>query len=276
MKTKEWLHKRLPLLALILSLVLFVLSMASGNSDGNTEEIAEETAGRIEKRLAVLDKYLEEARNADKDQIMLLEGLPDDMVIYRYINDTLQSWNNQFSLINDDISTRMMFPVLTDRSSRIASYLTDVGEGLSYMNLGPKWYLVKSVNVDGSIRLIAGIEIKNTLIDDVRRNDNGVNRRLKLPGKYAVLPLNHSGGSVVEIDGTPLFKIIYDSAKATPFFDNSMLRWIAIVLLAAAIVMFLAGHRTLKVYSIAVASLSVLFIMSFIWGIQLNGVTELF
>ena len=276
MKTKEWLHKRLPLLALILSLVLFVLSMASGNSDGNTEEIAEETAGRIEKRLAVLDKYLEEARNADKDQIMLLEGLPDDMVIYRYINDTLQSWNNQFSLINDDISTRMMFPVLTDRSSRIASYLTDVGEGLSYMNLGPKWYLVKSVNVDGSIRLIAGIEIKNTLIDDVRRNDNGVNRRLKLPGKYAVLPLNHSGGSAVEIDGTPLFKIIYDSAKATPFFDNSMLRWIAIVLLAAAIVMFLAGHRTLKVYSIAVSSLSVLFLMSFIWGIQLNGVTELF
>ena len=130
MKTKEWLHKRLPLLALILSLVLFVLSMASGNSDGNTEEIAEETAGRIEKRLAVLDKYLEEARNADKDQIMLLEGLPDDMVIYRYINDTLQSWNNQFSLINDDISTRMMFPVLTDRSSRIASYLTDVGDGI--------------------------------------------------------------------------------------------------------------------------------------------------
>lgn len=276
MKTKEWLHKRLPLLALILSLVLFVLSMASGNSDGNTEEIAEDTAERIEKRLAVLDRYLEEARNADKDQILLLEGLPDDMVIYRYINDTLQSWNNQFSLINDDISTRMMFPVLTDRSSRIASYLTDVGEGLSYMNLGPKWYLVKSVNVDGSIRLIAGIEIKNTLIDDVRRNDNGVNRRLKLPGKYAVLPLNHSGGSAVEIDGTPLFKIIYDSAKATPFFDNSMLRWIAIVLLAAAIVMFLAGHRTLKVYSIAVASLSVLFVMSFIWGIQLNGVTELF
>lgn len=276
MKTKEWLHKRLPLLALILSLVLFVLSMASGNSDGNTEEIAEETAGRIEKRLAVLDKYLEEARNADKDQIMLLEGLPDDMVIYRYINDTLQSWNNQFSLINDDISTRMMFPVLTDRSSRIVSYLTDVDEGLSYMNLGPKWYLIKSVEVDGSIRLIAGIEIKNTLIDDVRRNDNGVNRRLKLPGKYAVLPLNHSGGSAVEIDGTPLFKIIYDSAKATPFFDNSMLRWIAIVLLAAAIVMFLAGHRTLKVYSIAVSSLSVLFLMSFIWGIQLNGVTELF
>ena len=276
MKTKEWLHKRLPLLALILSLVLFVLSMASGNSDGNTEEIAEETAGMIEKRLAVLDKYLEEARKADKDQIMLLEGLPDDMVIYRYINDTLQSWNNQFSLINDDISTRMMFPVLTDRSSRIVSYLTDVDEGLSYMNLGPKWYLIKSVEVDGSIRLIAGIEIKNTLIDDVRRNDNGVNRRLKLPGKYAVLPLNHSGGSAVEIEGTPLFKIIYDSAKATPFFDNSMLRWIAIVLLAAAIVMFLAVHRTLKVYSIAVASLSVLFIMSFIWGIQLNGVTELF
>lgn len=276
MKTKEWLHKRLPMLALILSLVLFVLSMASGNSDGDTVKVAHETAKRIEKRLVILDRYINRARETDNKELMLLEDLPEDMVIYRYVNDTLQSWSNQFPIINDDISTKMVFHTLTDRRNRIISTLTDVGKELSYLNLGPKWYLVKAVNVDNSTKIIAGIEIKNTLIDDVRRNDNGVNRRLKLSGKYAVLPLNHSGGSAVEINGTPLFKIIYDSAKATPFFDNSMLRWIAIVLLSTAIVMFLACHRTLKVYMVAVGTLMVLFIMSFIWGVQLNGVSEFF
>lgn len=276
MNTKEWLHKRLPMTALILSLILFVLSMASGNSDGNTDEVAEDTARRIEKRLEILDGYIAKAIDTDEDDIMLLDGLPDDMVIYRYVNDTLQSWCNQFSIINDDISTKLVFHTLTDRRSRIVSYLTDVREELSYMNLGPKWYIVKAVQSENNVRLIAGIEIKNTLIEDVRRNDNGVNHHIRLSGKYAVLPLNHSGGSAVEIDGTPLFKIIYDSAKATPFFDNSMLRWVAIILLSAAIVMFLAGHRTLKVYSVAIVALSVLFLMSFIWGIQLDGVTELF
>ena len=276
MNTKEWLHRRLPLLALLLSLVLFVLSMAGGNSDGDTESIAGKTARRIVRRTEILDRHIDQVRETGKEGMMISGKLPEDMVIYRYVNDTLQSWHNQFSILNDDISSRMVFQTLADRKSRIVSYLNDVKSHFSYMNLGPKWYLVKSVMTEDNVRIIAGIEIKNTLIEDVRRNDNGVNPRLRLSGKYSVLPLQYSGGSAVEIDGVPLFKIIYDSTKATPFFDNSMLRWVAIILLALAIVMFLAGHRIFKVYGVAIASLTVLFIMSYIWGVQLNGVTGLF
>ena len=128
----------------------------------------------------------------------------------------------------------------------------------------------------GGQKVIAGLEIKNTLIDDARRNENGVNPHLKLPGKYSVLPLTHSGGSAVEIDGKPLFKILYDGSQATPFFDNSMLRWVAVILFAFAIVMFLAGHRTLKVFAAATIILTLLFLMSYVWGIQMNGSVELF
>ena len=179
MNTKEWLHRRLPLLALLLSLVLFVLSMASGNSDGNTETVAKKTASRIGKRIEILDRHIDQARVVEDDEYMMSGKLPEDMVIYRYVNDTLQSWNNQFSILNDDIASRMVFQTLTDRRSRIVSYLTDAKEHFSYMNLGPKWYLVKSVQAENNVRLIAGIEIKNTLIEDVRRNDNGVNPKLK-------------------------------------------------------------------------------------------------
>lgn len=276
MNTREWMHKRLPLTALILALVLFVLSMASNNAGSDTDKVARETAVRIEKRLAILDRYIQAAVETDRNDFILSEGLPEDMVIYRYINDSLQSWNNQFSILNDDITSLVLFQRLTDRYSQLVSPLIDVTEEISYLNLGPKWYLVKSVSGSGNQKIIAGLEIKNTLIDDARRNENGVNPHLKLSGKYSVLPLTNSGGSALEIDGKPLFKILYDSSQATPFFDNSLLRWIAVILFAIAIVMFLAGHRSLKVYYVVYSTLTLLFLMSYIWGIQMNGSTELF
>lgn len=276
MNTKEWLHRRLPFTALILALILFVLSLASNNAVSNTDKVASEVASRIEKRLNALEGYTQTALDTDRKELILPEGLPEDMVIYRYINDSLQSWSNQFSIINDNISSLLVFQRLTDRRSQIISPLADVTDEIAYLNLGPKWYLVKSVSGSGGQKVIAGLEIKNTLIDDARRNENGVNPHLKLPGKYSVLPLTNSGGSAVEIDGKPLFKILYDGSQATPFFDNSMLRWVAVILFAFAIVMFLAGHRTLKVFATVTVTLTLLFLMSYLWGMQMNGSAELF
>ncbi len=276
MNTKEWLHKRLPFMALILALVLFVLSLASNNAGSNTDKVALETAARIEKRLSSLDENIERALETGRKELILPEGMPEDMVIYRYINDSLQSWSNQFSIINDNISSLLVFQRLTDRRSQIVSPLADVTEEISYLNLGPKWYLVKSVNGSGGQKIIAGLEIKNTLIDDARRNENGVNPHLKLPGKYSVIPLTHSGGSAVEIDGKPLFKILYDGSQATSFFDNSMLRWVAVILFAFAIVLFLAGHRTMRVFAAATTALTLALAMSYLWGMQINGAVELF
>ena len=276
MNTKEWLHKRLPFTALILALVLFVLSLAGNNAGSNTDKVALETADRIQKRLSSLEENIEAALETDRKELILPEGLPEDMVIYRYINDSLQSWSNQFSIINDNISSLLVFQRLTDRRSQIVSPLADVTDEISYLNLGPKWYLVKSVTGPGGQKIIAGLEIKNTLIDDARRNENGVNPHLKLPGKYSVIPLTHSGGSAVEIDGKPLFKILYDGSQATPFFDNSMLRWVAVILFAFAIVLFLAGQRTLKVFAVVASTLTLLLVLAYLWGTQMNGSAELF
>ena len=276
MNTKEWLHKRLPFTALILALVLFVLSLAGNNAGSNTDKVALETAERIQKRLSSLEENIEAALETDRKELILPEGLPEDMVIYRYINDSLQSWSNQFSIINDNISSLLVFQRLTDRRSQIVSPLADVTDEISYLNLGPKWYLVKSVTGPGGQKIIAGLEIKNTLIDDARRNENGVNPHLKLPGKYSVIPLTHSGGSAVEIDGKPLFKILYDGSQATPFFDNSMLRWVAVILFAFAIVLFLAGQRTLKVFAVVASTLTLLLVLAYLWGTQMNGSAELF
>jgi signal transduction histidine kinase len=276
MNTREWLHKRLPLTALILAMLLFVLSMAGNNAGSDTDKVAEKMAERIETRLAILDSYVDAALKTDRKELILPEGIPEDMVIYRYINDSLQSWTNQFSIINDDISSLVVFQRLTDKRTQFVSPLVDVTEELSYRNLGTKWYLVRYECGEDNQKVMAGLEIKNTLIDDARRNENGVNPRLKLSGRYSVLPLTHSGGSAVLLDDIPLFKILYDNSQAAPFFDNSILRWTALILFAVAILLFLAGHRTLKVYSVVSLTLTILFIMSFIWGLQMSGSAELF
>ncbi len=259
-----------------LVLVLFVLSMAGDDPGSNTPRDAAEVAVNIQKRLRILDGYIRKVETSDEEDIRILKELPEDMVIYRYVNDSLRSWNNQFSTLNDDISSRLLFYRLTDRRASLISPLAEVTDEISYMNIGPKWYLIKLSANSENQKIIAGLEIKNTLIDDARRNENGVNPKLKLSRRYAIIPLTHSGGSSVIIEGKPLFKIIYEGSRYTHFFDNSMLRWLSVFFFVFAIIMFSAGHRTLKVYTVAVSTLTMLLFMSYLWAIQMNGSSEIF
>ncbi len=263
-------------MALVLALTFFVLSMAGTDSGTDTDKASREVAERIESRLAILDEYIEKVRRSDDNILTPPENLPDDMVIYHYVNDSLKSWHNQFSTLNDNISSRMVFHMLTDRMSSLTSPLTEVEEDISYMNIGPKWYLVKASSCKDSHKIIAGLEIQNALIGDARKNENGINPKLGIPGKYSIYPLTHSGGSAVEINGKPLFKLIYDISQGATFFDNSMLRWISVLLFVFAIIMFIAGHRTLKVYAAVISTLTLLFAMSYIWAVQMNSSSELF
>lgn len=268
--------RRLPILLFITALVLFAFSMAGNGSEGNVERVAKSAKARIRNRINILDTYILKALDNNLDDNICLEDLPDDMVIYKYVNDSLKSWSNQFSVLNDDISTKMVFQRLTNLKNRLVSPLIDVTEELSYMNLGPKWYLVKLVTGDNNEKVIAGIEIKNTLIDDIRRNDNGINRHLNIPARYTILPLNYSGGTAVSIDDKPLFKIICDSTSLAPFFTNSLLRWLGLIFLTLASILFLAGKRTTKNFLTVVGVLTAMLAMAFVWGLQMDGNSEIF
>ena len=176
---RKTINSRFTLFTFILSIAMFILSMAGNTSSGDTERIARYARARVENRIAILEDYVAKALDPDSEH-SCLHDLPEDMVIYKYVNDSLKSWSNQFSVLNDDISNRMVFQRLTNLRNRITSPLTEVTEEYSYMNLGPKWYIVKSTEGDSGEKVIAGIEIQNTLIDDIRRNDNGVNPNLKI------------------------------------------------------------------------------------------------
>jgi hypothetical protein len=60
------------------------------------------------------------------------------------------------------------------------------------------------------------------------------------------------------------------------FFDNSLLRWTALVLLAVATMLFLYGHRSVKVYVPVAGSLTAPVVVAFAWGMQMSNSYDLF
>ena len=84
------------------AVVLVVAFLAFRPSPADTIKAAQRTEKALGKRMAALDSYIESAL-AEGDIWIGSLGLPEDMVIYRYIEDTLQSWCNQFPVRNDDM-----------------------------------------------------------------------------------------------------------------------------------------------------------------------------
>ena len=263
------------MLVLMAALGLLILSMTGNNGKTDTDRIAAIAEHKLQARLKMLDSFAHEALQMDKEE-ECLKDLPEDMVIYCYQNDSLLFWSNQFPVANDDISRRMVFQSLTGFNSRMSSPLADITGEISYSNLGPKWYAVRAYQGNENRRLIAGIEIKNTLIDDLRKTENGVNPHLSINGRYSVSPITTSGGSAVTIYGKPLFKIHRETNQTKSFFDNSILRWISLLLFAIAIMLYLDRHRSFKTYFASIISLTVLTLVAYFWEMQMSGTVELF
>lgn len=257
------------LLGVCALLVLFTFSLA--RSPGDTEDSAEKVEKIVAKRLSILDTYIEDAMTRDHNEWMKLAGLPPDMVVYRYVRDSLQSWSNQFPILNDDITHKVLFQRLTNPRSGFTSQLSQVTGDVTYLNLGPKWYLVKSVG-DAECRIIAGLEIVNTLDDNSR---NGSNPRLKLGNRFSIAPLSNSGGDPVCVDGVPQFKIMNDLLQSQAVFNSYMI-WLAYAAFIVAFILFLVNKRNWFRFGISFVCLSLATVLMYFWGRGLQSEVEFF
>ena len=269
MKTSLFIRKYSSIICILASAVLFFLSLILNTTANDTGKVAGRLERRIEKRLEKLDSYIHETLTEDHTKWMELD-LPEDMVVYRYVYDTLQSWCNQFPVSNDNIGSRMVIQRLTGQRSPLVSPLKGITEEVQYLNLGSKWYLAKA-DYDGiNCRVIAGLEIKNYLIENLHKSYNGVNSRLKLPEIYSIVPLDESGGTPVCLDGKPLFKIIQETSLETPM-SNAMMRWLALAIIVLAFMMHLAVHRTFRIFAINVTVLFLAAISAYYWGLRTSS-----
>jgi len=260
------------LLIFVVSAIFLIASVSVETFPGDAENAAQRAGKTLSSRMEALDEFLSEAMNSDHSQWMDIGTLPEDLVIYRYLDDTLQSWNNQFTVSNDDISRKIVFQRLSNLKDNIVSPLSEVTEDVSYVNYGPKWYLVKAV-VEDNCRLIGGIEILNTLDD---RSFNGVNPKFRLNDKFTIQPLSYSDGEAVYLGEQPVFKIVYDSAtKATPS-SNTVLLWLSFLFFVASGFLFLRNKRSWRRLGIVLLGQITGLALLYKHGISVQSDVELF
>ena len=257
---------------LALSVILLTFSLSTSKLPVNTAREAAKVSRTAGIRMHILEKYIGSALTADRRVWAGHNDLPSDMVIYRYIDDTLQSWSNQFPVRNDDISSRIAFPRLSRPRESIFSPLAEVTPEVSFVNYGQKWFLVKSESL-GSRKVIAGLEIVDSMSDD---SPNGVNRRLGVGRGYAIAPLSESSGSAVNLDGVPVFKIVANSVTGQSAAAHSTMIWFAIACFVIASLLHLAEKRSLKRLLLVLAGLFAVIFATYLWGENMRNSSKLF
>ena len=256
---------------LSVALALLVASLLANQSHPDTESMAHDLGRRVEQRLALLDRFATEALQSDPESWLRLEDLPEDMVVYRYREDTLQSWAHQFPLRNDDIRSRTLIQRLGDGRSNAVSPLAALTSAVAYVNYGPKWFLARSVK-EGDMTVIVGLEVINELKSSPF---NGVNPRFRLGDRYTIQPLTGSVGVPVVANGTPVFKIAAETVSE-PERHNVPLFWLAIVLFLTGTILLLSVKPSIP-SALAAGFLQTVFIGGiFLYGRQLGQASQLF
>ena len=202
MNKKRLIRQTIAIVLIAVAVVTYVISALVGTGRSDVNSAAEEMSRKVELRMSQLDGYIQQALEGDHNNWLDLQGLPEDMVVYRYVEDSLQSWINQFPLRNDDIHLRTLVQRLGDARSTLASPLEDASAQVGFMNYGPKWYLVKAVEGNGC-KVIGGLEIVNELASG---SQSGVNRHFRVNERYSVRPLSAGVGAPVCVEDVPLYR----------------------------------------------------------------------
>ena len=254
---REWIAAAL----LVAGAAIFIGSLRDSQAPGDSGREARRVERMLERRASQLDGYIEKALSQDPASWLSLDGLPHDMVVYRYCSDTLQSWCHEFPISNDNIARRVMVPFVADPRVAAESPLLQITDSLGFYSLGTRWYLAKSAG-EGDVRVIAGVEV----IDGMPSGRAGwAYRRLRLSTRFSIRPVSASGGSVVTVQGRPQFKILAESLAPTGR-DASPLLWVAMAMILAAFLLYLSADRTLPRFRFVATGALVLLAGLYFWG----------
>ena len=254
---------------LLLSFSVLLWATAFDSSPGNTDQAARRVEKAVDRRMNKLDGYILKALQGDWTEWMELDNLPSDMVVYRYVDNTLQSWAHTFIVLNDDVQSRMIFQRLTDPNNNFASPFSDLSERTTFLNIGQSWYLVRMVSIN-ECKVVGGLEVS-----DVMDMGNGVNPLLHLDDRFSIVPLSTSGGSVVSEDGRPLFKILQETLRSAPA-ANINLVWLALLIFVAAMLFYLSARRTMRRFWVSLGSIAAALAALYLWGTRVRGGSDLF
>lgn len=218
----------------------------------------------LHKREKVLQSYVDRAFEVPAEEWLRFENFPEDMVLYRYVDDTLQSWINNFPISNDDIRIPSLWYRINDLRNKNSFNipLAFLKDSVQYTSLGPKWYVVK-VYDRGKMHIIAAIEVSEQYEAENSALKNTCNRRIGLNDKYTTVPAYVSDINIVHTsDGSPSFSVVRKNLLSHGN-NYSGLKWIALLFAIMAILTYQNKKRSVNTLMFGLGGLLVLQICSY-------------
>ncbi len=233
------------LLWILAGLFAFLSILPWGNM--SAERKAHQVEKQLHRREKILQDYVDKAFDTPNDRWLRFEDFPNDMVLYKYVDDTLQSWVNLFPLRNDGIKPTSYWYRIHDLGN-INSFNTPLAflkDGVQFINLGPSWYLIKT-QTEGKVKVISAIEIMRQYTHESKELVSGCNEYLKLSDKDIAVPTYIDDNCVIHTaDGEPAFSLLKETSDSISII-SIILRWITIILGIVAFFLYQYRHNSMK------------------------------
>ena len=259
------------------SLVLFALSLITPSYQTQLNREIKRVERAIHKRQRLVDQYVLKAMQAPPDEMLAMDDMPEDIVLYRYILDTLQSWVHQFPIGNDALDVFSFSYKLQYQSNNnvYSAPLAYVGLSEQYVNLGTDWYVInRHISPERRIKIVTGIRIK-TQYPYGNRGD-AVNRRLRLGKGFTTVSLAEDDFGIVHgQNGDPLFSIVAERSDALSSW-GAPLKWYSLLLATLALLLMHARWRSWKSLAIAMGGVFLLRGITFLLAGSSIGAEEIF
>ena len=252
----------------VTALLAFLLSFIAPVSQRLDERQVARVERHLLKKQKQMEKYVHQVQEMPVDEWIQLPGFPDDMVLYRYNADTLQSWVNEFSISNDEVDVPPLWYRLhfMSNDNLYNTPLAYISRWDSYVNLGLSWYVVKAYS-SGATKIITGIRIKDEYPSDNMEIVSRMNPSLGMGKGFTSSTLDMNNGLVVHgSDGRPLFSIVPASASSIVYRDYT-LRFVALLLILLAVFYFHFKERSRTSFAVVLSVTTVVMVYAlFLFG----------
>ncbi|MBR6269055.1 MAG: hypothetical protein IKR30_00595 [Bacteroidales bacterium] len=240
----------------LLAIIFFSISFITPSYEYQLKREQRRVESALHKRQKQIEAYALKALQQAPDEWMSFPDLPDDMVIYKYNADTLQSWANVFPIGNDEINVYPFTYKLQYLSNNniYNSPLAYVDFSERFVNLGSDWYVInKQVSPSKQTKIITAIRVKTEF--PLAEKREVTNPHLRFDRGFTAVSVNEDESVVVTgLEGSPLFSLSNDNPDALLAYA-AVLKWVALLFAVLAVFIMHLRSRNWRSFFIMVASI---------------------
>jgi len=264
--------------AVITTIASFMEFSPAGSMDREVKRLEK----RIHKRQEILESFAKRTLKLPQNEFINFESeLPEDMVIYRYFDDTLQSWANQLPISNDEIGFNFPFGyILNHMNSRVVTYTPLAylrsSDGVEqYVSLGSAWYIVNIYTSERQV-VITALLVQTDYPTENTILKNKINPNFSLSRQLSIVPVTFDESYIIHGKrGGVLFSVI-KTLPGDAASTGIVLRWIAILLIIAALFSNLHNRRGFREFFTVASGLVIVRFLALYQSSQMQGEYKMF